>query len=577
MIRAGYIALRTEKAVILRDLSRVLLEELEADCPLPGDPSRLVTGLAVEEPLKGWLGPDEAAVTARETLDEDFLEGVAAGGSPVVVWRSGAAVPTAVTEKMSALGLGLLVLPSDVPLRRLQAALAGGDDLLLLSHSAGRKLLEGTGGETSVAETVARISGLLGRSVVVEDPVGRLISGAPGAREENHLWGLLEDLTLRASRSSSVDEMRRERRDRYARLPDGYLSIPVERWRVEDREFFWTPIGTGAPAGYLWVDLEGETLRPEDVVHLYWARRILEFELGKDRVRLETELGIRGDFVDDLINGHYGSVNLLLQRAGYLGADLANGALVLIVDIDDFARYLERRKPKEPAIQELKRRLAEAVRMQTRQLFSNFLLGPRSDNVIVFLGSSEDTPPEDLPEKAQLLAKGVQRYVKGLLPDLTISVGIGRNKRDPALLPDAYSEAEVALEIGHRIHGPSSVSTFEGTGTYKLLFRVFQENPEELVAFYEETLEPVVRYDSRYSTELVQTLVTYLGNDASTVRTASDLFAHRHTIRYRLDRVGELTGLDVDKSEDRERLTLGIKAMQLLGRVPERPSNFADR
>ena len=577
MIRAGYIALRTEKAVILRDLSRVLLEELEADCPLPGDPSRLVTGLAVEEPLKGWLGPDEAAVTARETLDEDFLEGVAAGGSPVVVWRSGAAVPTAVTEKMSALGLGLLVLPSDVPLRRLQAAISGGDDLLLLSHSAGRKLLEGTGGETSVAETVARISGLLGRSVVVEDPVGRLISGAPGAREENHLWGLLEDLTLRASRSSSVDEMRRERRDRYARLPDGYLSIPVERWRVEDREFFWTPIGTGAPAGYLWVDLEGETLRPEDVVHLYWARRILEFELGKDRVRLETELGVRGDFVDDLINGHYGSVNLLLQRAGYLGADLANGALVLIVDIDDFARYLERRKPKEPAIQELKRRLAEAVRMQTRQLFSNFLLGPRSDNVIVFLGSSEDTPPEDLPEKAQLLAKGVQRYVKGLLPDLTISVGIGRNKRDPALLPDAYSEAEVALEIGHRIHGPSSVSTFEGTGTYKLLFRVFQENPEELVAFYEETLEPVVRYDSRYSTELVQTLVTYLGNDASTVRTASELFAHRHTIRYRLDRVGELTGLDVDKSEDRERLTLGIKAMQLLGRVPERPSNFADR
>ena len=577
MIRAGYIALRTEKAVILRDLSRVLLEELEADCPLPGDPSRLVTGLAVEEPLKGWLGPDEAAVTTRETLDEDFLEGVAAGGSPVVVWRSGAAVPTAVTEKMSALGLGLLVLPSDVPLRRLQAAISGGDDLLLLSHSAGRKLLEGTGGETSVAETVARISGLLGRSVVVEDPVGRLISGAPGAREENRLWGLLEDLTLRASRSSSVDETRRERRDRYARLPDGYLSIPVERWRVEDREFFWTPIGTGAPAGYLWVDLEGETLRPEDVVHLYWARRILEFELGKDRVRLETELGIRGDFVDDLINGHYGSVNLLLQRAGYLGADLANGALVLIVDIDDFARYLERRKPKERAIQELKRRLAEAVRMQTRQLFSNFLLGPRSDNVIVFLGSSEDTPPEDLPEKAQLLAKGVQRYVKGLLPDLTISVGIGRNKRDPALLPDAYSEAEVALEIGHRIHGPSSVSTFEGTGTYKLLFRVFLENPEELVAFYEETLEPVVRYDSRYSTELVQTLVTYLGNDASTVRTASELFAHRHTIRYRLDRVGELTGLDVDKSEDRERLTLGIKAMQLLGRVPERPSNFADR
>jgi DNA-binding PucR family transcriptional regulator len=171
----------------------------------------------------------------------------------------------------------------------------------------------------------------------------------------------------------------------------------------------------------------------------------------------------------------------------------------------------------------------------------------------------------------------VQRYAKGLLPDLTVSVGIGRYKSDPALLPDAYSEAEVALEIGHRINGPSSVSTFEGTGTYKLLFRVLQENPEELEAFYGETLEPVVRYDSRYGTELVHTLTTYLDNDASTVKTATDLFAHRHTIRYRLDRVGELTGLDVDKSEDREQLTLGIKTMQLLGRVPKRPSSFSDR
>ena len=565
--------------MILKDFSRVLLEELGADCPLPGDSSRTVAGLAVDEALKGWLGRHEAAVTARPHLDEEFLQEVAAVGSPAVVWRTEEKAPPEVLERASALGLALFELAPDVPLRRLNALFGGGDALLLLSHGAGRALLEGAGGESSVAETAARVSELLGRSVVIEDRVGRLISSAPNPESggQNPLRDLLDERALRASRSSGVDETKRERRDRYARLPDGYLSVPVERWRVEDHELFWTPIGTGAPAGYLWVDLEGETLKPEDVVHLYWARRILESELGKDRVRLETELGVRGDFVDDLVNGHYGSVNLLLQRAGYLGADLAAGALVLIVDIDDFARYLERRRPKEPAIQELKRRLAEAVRMQTRQLFSNFLLGPRSDNVIVFLGSSEDTPPEDLPEKAQLLAKGVQRYVKGLLPDLTISVGIGRHKTDPALLPDAYSEAEVALEIGHRIQGPSAVSTFEGTGTYKLLFRVLQENPEELESFYRETLEPVVRYDSRYSTELVQTLVTYLGNDASTVRTASDLFAHRHTIRYRLDRVGELTGLDVDKSEDRERLTLGIKAMQLLGRVPERPTSFADR
>jgi sugar diacid utilization regulator len=574
MIRAGHTMLRTEPVVILKDFSLILLEELDADCPMPGDSTRQVRGLAVDEPVKGWISPDEVAVTARGTLDEDFMQGVASTGSPAIVWRLEGEAPVESVELAADLGVGLFVLSPDVPLRQLLEIFSKDDGLLLLSHGAGRSLLESAGGEMALEGLAGKVSEMLGRSVVVEDPVGRLIASSG---DDNHLRAALEELGLRASKGSGIEETRRERRDRYARLPDGYLSVPVERWRVADRELFWTPIGTSAPAGYLWIDLEGHHLRPEDVVLLYWARRVLEAELGKERIRLETELGVRGDFVDDLVSGHYGSVKLLLQRARYLGADLADGALVMVVDIDDFARYLARRRPKEPAIQELKRRLADAVRLQTRQIFSNFLLGPRSDNVILFLGCAEGEDPVELPEKAQLLAKGVQRYVKGLLPDLTVSVGIGGYKKDPAQLPDAYSEARVALEIGHRIHGPSSVSTFGRTGTYKLLFRVLQENPEELEAFYGETLEAVVHYDSRYGTELVQTLITYLGNDASTVRTAGDLFAHRHTIRYRLDRVGELTGLDVDKSEDRERLTLGIKAMQLLGRVPEKPSSFADR
>ena len=87
MIRAGYTMLRTERAVILKDFSRLLLEELEADCPLPGDATRRVRGLAVDEPVKAWISPDEVAVTDRETLDEDFMKTVASSGSPAIVLR----------------------------------------------------------------------------------------------------------------------------------------------------------------------------------------------------------------------------------------------------------------------------------------------------------------------------------------------------------------------------------------------------------------------------------------------------------------------------------------------------------
>ncbi len=579
----------------LEELFDNLVGELKGRRVAQGDPARAVRGIAPEDDTGDWLGDGEVVVTAREFLDDGFLEDIVEGGAPAVVWRTKAEPTTETVRRVEGKGIGLAILPPGVPLRRVTSLFTEeskspangdgtGDGLLRYSHGAARALLEPTGGASSVEGLTERLAGLLGRPVVVEDPVGRLLAdaapsgGKAGPSEATpSLHDFLEENGLRASRGSGVDETRRERRDRYARLPGGFLSVTVERWRVGGRELFWTPVGTGTPAGYLWLDLEGGPLGPQDIVVLYWSVRALEAELGKERVRLETELGVRGDFVDDVISGHHGNLDLLLQRARYLGADLADGAMAVVVDIDDFAGYLGRRRLKEPAIQELKRRLADAVRLQARDLFSNFLLGPRSDNVILFVGPSEGVLPEELPGMALDLAARVQRYVKGLLPDLTVSIGVGRFKGNPSALSDAYSEAEVALEIGHRIQGPSSVSTFEQTGTYKLLFRVLQEEPEELETFYAETLEPVVRYDSRYGTELVHTLTTYLGNDASTARTASELFAHRHTIRYRLERVRELTRLDVDKSEDRERLTLGIKSMQLLGRSPEKPSSFNDR
>ena len=109
------------------------------------------------------------------------------------------------------------------------------------------------------------------------------------------------------------------------------------------------------------------------------------------------------------------------------------------------------------------------------------------------------------------------------------------------------------------------VVTFEETGTYKLLFQIFADRPEELSAFYESTLAPLVAYDEQYQTALVGTLATYLELDGNLAATASTLYTHRHTVRYRLDRIAELAGLDVGKSDDREKLSLGLKAMRLLG------------
>jgi DNA-binding PucR family transcriptional regulator len=106
---------------------------------------------------------------------------------------------------------------------------------------------------------------------------------------------------------------------------------------------------------------------------------------------------------------------------------------------------------------------------------------------------------------------------------------------------------------------------FDQTGAYRLLLSAMSENPSELQRFYAETVEPLVAYDEQYETDLVRTLETFLEADGNVAGTAQRLFTHRHTIYYRLERVRELSGLDVSSSDGREKLSLGLKAMRVLG------------
>ena len=128
----------------------------------------------------------------------------------------------------------------------------------------------------------------------------------------------------------------------------------------------------------------------------------------------------------------------------------------------------------------------------------------------------------------------------------------------------AADEALLAAKVaeGDQEH---RVLAFEETGAYRLLLSAMSENPAELQRFYAETVEPLVAYDEQYATDLVATVEAFLDADGNVAGTAQRLFTHRHTIRYRLERVRELCGLDVGSSDGREKLSLGLKAMRVLG------------
>ena len=62
---------------------------------------------------------------------------------------------------------------------------------------------------------------------------------------------------------------------------------------------------------------------------------------------------------------------------------------------------------------------------------------------------------------------------------------------------------------------------------------------------------------------MTQTLIVFFSNNESLIKTAAELYAHRHTIRYRLEKIGEISGLSVFQTEHKERLGLGLKARSL--------------
>ncbi len=160
-------------------------------------------------------------------------------------------------------------------------------------------------------------------------------------------------------------------------------------------------------------------------------------------------------------------------------------------------------------------------------------------------------------------ASSLQRELEGSLAGFHAFVSRSRWAQDPADLYRAGKEATLAANVGEAEGHP--LLAFEDTGSYRLLLPAMSEDQAELERFYAETVAPLAAYDEQYETDLVMTVEAYLENDGNVTPTAEQLFTHRHTIRYRLERVRELSGHDMSSTEGREKLGLGLKAMRVLG------------
>jgi PucR family transcriptional regulator, purine catabolism regulatory protein len=255
----------------------------------------------------------------------------------------------------------------------------------------------------------------------------------------------------------------------------------------------------------------------------------------------------------------------ILARGGELGVDLADGGAVVVVRAHHYA----------PADDDWRARVLAAAERAARSSapgsLAAVLEGPVSEgHVVLLLPTADDAG-------VRRVARAVARELHASVHGFTFAVGHSRVATDPVDLYRAGNEALLAANVAEADEaGEEAVLAFEDTGAYRLLLPAMSEDPAELQRFYAETVEPLSAYDEQYETDLVQTLETFLDADGNVAGTASRLFTHRHTVRYRLERVRDLTGLDVGSTDGRERLGLGLKAMRVLGiAAPRGPATEA--
>lgn len=258
----------------------------------------------------------------------------------------------------------------------------------------------------------------------------------------------------------------------------------------------------------------------------------------------------------------------LVARSSELGLDLNRGGAVIVVRAHHFV----------PSEDDWRLRWLAAADRAARTTAAGGALAAvldttteTAEQVVVLVAEGEEAT-------VQRIAEGIGRELHATMHGFTFSVGHSRVALDPVDLYRAAKEALLAANVAEAAthEEPITVLAFEATGAYRLLLPAMSEDPAELQRFYSETVAPLAAYDSQYETDLVQTLETFLDADANVAGTAQRLFTHRHTVRYRLERVRELSGLDVGSTDGREKLGLGLKAMHVLGiAAPRGPAQEA--
>ena len=271
-------------------------------------------------------------------------------------------------------------------------------------------------------------------------------------------------------------------------------------------------------------------------------------ELLKQKGIVENEQKLRRDFFRDLLfsNGNI-SPEALHRRATYLGYQLSSAYWALVVEFDQV--------PNEELLPDEVKKLASSL--NSLLSFRQALVITQTQGATILYPLKEGQPTL---EKVKHLAETIRQKISS--PPWSVSIGVGQLYGDLLSIPRSYREAQHAVKIGRALNGSNTIACFAELGIYRMLLQFAQsQNPNE---FFCDALQRLLEYDQQADKELVKTLSAFLECNGNLTETSDRLYIHRNTLKYRLERIRDITQIDLDDSENRLMLHLGLKMNQIV-------------
>lgn len=269
------------------------------------------------------------------------------------------------------------------------------------------------------------------------------------------------------------------------------------------------------------------TATETDLAALEYAATVLSVELSRLQSVAEAELRSRRDFAEELLAG--ADEATVKASAHALGYDPERPHRVIIAT----------RRPRDG----LDEQFFQAVVREVRRLDVATLVVGRSNYVAVIAYREADW------------AK-LQASIAGQLPGGMCRLAVGSRSPNAWQVAASYREAQFVASLPPSAVGHLAVPVllFDSLGVYRMLSSV--TDPAGIEAFMREQLGTLLDYDKRHHSDLLVTLAQYFDSGCSVDQAAAALSVHRNTLKYRLKRVRELLGQDLNDGPTRTNLHL---------------------